>query len=132
MEISEYFSSIRKQLGSELRSLYDRHKTSCLVLFFVCIVLFSLLTTIFAFRDAVAVSLINCCTSVFAGAAIFCVKGYMAEMLGKDVKDVATSGQLCNNLRTPRGSGVISTVLEHKRVVSSMRKSLEHDTHSIP
>ena len=67
---------------------------------------------------------------MFAGAAIFCVMGYMAEMLGKDVKDVATSGQLCNNLRTPRGSGVISTVLEHKRVVSSMRKSLEHDTHS--
>eukprot|EP00794_Sanderia_malayensis_P018934 gene18934-20839_t len=43
-------------------------------------------------KDAVFISLINCCTSLFAGFAIFCVLGHMAFNLGKDVSEVVTSG----------------------------------------
>lgn len=42
--------------------------------------------------DAMVVSVINCSTSVFAGLVIFSVLGFMADVLGKDVQDVATSG----------------------------------------
>lgn len=35
---------------------------------------------------------INCSTSVFAGLVIFSVLGFMAEVLGKEVSEVATSG----------------------------------------
>ena len=45
-------------------------------------------------RDAVFISLVNCCTSVFAGLAIFCVLGHMAFNLGKDVSEVVTSGMM--------------------------------------
>ncbi|XP_032222489.1 sodium- and chloride-dependent GABA transporter 1 isoform X2 [Nematostella vectensis] len=44
------------------------------------------------FRDAMTVSVINCSTSVFAGLVIFSVLGFMAEVLGKEVSEVATSG----------------------------------------
>ena len=45
-------------------------------------------------RDAVFISLVNCCTSVFAGLAIFCVLGHMAFNLGKEVSEVVTSGMI--------------------------------------
>ena len=38
------------------------------------------------------VSVINCSTSVFAGLVIFSVLGFMANVLGKEVHEVATSG----------------------------------------
>ena len=38
------------------------------------------------------VSVINCSTSVFSGLVIFSVLGFMADVLGKEVEDVATSG----------------------------------------
>lgn len=43
-------------------------------------------------KDAISISLINCCTSLFAGMAIFCVLGHMAFNLGKEVQEVVTSG----------------------------------------
>ena len=47
-------------------------------------------------------SLINCCTSVFAGFAVFSLLGFMAHTLNKPVEDVVDSGknvvmlQACN------------------------------------
>ena len=39
------------------------------------------------------IPLINCATSFFAGFAIFGVLGYMAELKGVEVEDVAASGK---------------------------------------
>ena len=47
-----------------------------------------------ALRDSILVPLINCGTSLFAGFAIFSVLGYMAELKGVSVDEVAASGML--------------------------------------
>ena len=39
------------------------------------------------------IPIINCATSFFAGFAIFGVLGYMAELKGVPVEDVAQSGK---------------------------------------
>ncbi len=44
-------------------------------------------------RDAITVPVINCLTSLYAGFAIFSVLGFMAELKGVAVSDVAASGQ---------------------------------------
>ena len=44
------------------------------------------------FRDTFIVCFGNCCTSVFAGFAIFSVLGFMAQELGVPVSDVVKSG----------------------------------------
>lgn len=49
------------------------------------------------FRDAVAVSCINCMTSLFGGFAIFSVIGFMAHTLQKDVSEVVSSGEGCKD-----------------------------------
>ena len=46
----------------------------------------------FVFRDALLISLVNCCTSIVAGFAIFSIVGYMAEQQGKTVPEVASQG----------------------------------------
>ena len=46
----------------------------------------------FIFRDTLIVTIGNCLTSFFAGFVIFSILGFMAHTLGKDVKDVASSG----------------------------------------
>ena len=43
-------------------------------------------------RDAILVSFVNCCTSVFAGFVVFGILGFMAKEAGKEVKDVVSSG----------------------------------------
>ncbi|XP_078683122.1 sodium-dependent proline transporter-like isoform X1 [Branchiostoma floridae x Branchiostoma belcheri] len=43
-------------------------------------------------RDAIAIPLINCGTSVFAGFAVFSFLGFMAHELGVEVKDVVATG----------------------------------------
>ena len=58
----------------------------------VILVLFPHNRFLFHFRDAICISLINCCTSLFAGFAIFCVLGHMAFKLGQTVDKVVTSG----------------------------------------
>jgi len=44
------------------------------------------------YRDSLLVPIINCCTSVFAGFAVFAVLGHMAKMKGVDIADVAEQG----------------------------------------
>jgi len=43
-------------------------------------------------KDSIAIPLINCFTSIFAGFAIFSVLGYMSVTTGLDVANVTTSG----------------------------------------
>ena len=43
-------------------------------------------------RDAILVSFVNCCTSVFAGFVVFGILGFMANATGKEVEDVVSSG----------------------------------------
>lgn len=45
------------------------------------------------YRDALLVSITNCCTSVFAGMVIFSILGFMAYEKGVGVQDVATGGK---------------------------------------
>ena len=53
---------------------------------------FSLANTKYNFRDSLMIPLINCATSIFSGFAIFGVLGYMAELKGVPVDEVAASG----------------------------------------
>lgn len=46
----------------------------------------------FFFRDAILTSCINSATSFIAGFVIFSVLGYMAQVSGQDIKNVATEG----------------------------------------
>ena len=45
-----------------------------------------------ACSDSLIISLVNSCTSIYAGFVIFSVLGYMAVMKGVPVKEVAASG----------------------------------------
>lgn len=44
------------------------------------------------FSDAIIVCVVNCCTSLFAGFAIFTIVGHMAHQLGRKVNEVVDSG----------------------------------------
>ena len=51
--------------------------------------------SVFLFRrDSLAVPLINCATSFYAGLAVFAVLGYIAQQKGVEVAHVAASGKL--------------------------------------
>ena len=43
-------------------------------------------------RDALLIGVINCCTSFFAGFAIFAILGFMAKQTGQNIEDVVKSG----------------------------------------
>ncbi|XP_048586051.1 sodium- and chloride-dependent GABA transporter 1 isoform X2 [Nematostella vectensis] len=44
------------------------------------------------YRDAMVISLVNCCTSIFAGFVIFSIVGHMAHIQDKSVSEVASQG----------------------------------------
>lgn len=46
------------------------------------------------YADAIFVCVTNCCTSVFAGFAIFSILGHMAFRANKPVSEVVDSGEL--------------------------------------
>ena len=48
----------------------------------------------FAFRDALIISITDAMTSIFSGFVVFSILGYMAALQGKDVTDpsIATDG----------------------------------------
>lgn len=48
--------------------------------------------SLFIFRDAMLVPIINCATSIFAGFVIFSILGFMAHETGKSVEAVITQG----------------------------------------
>ena len=100
-----------------------------------------------AYRDSILVPLINCATSLFAGFAIFSVLGYMAELKGVSVDEVAASGkEIINKLhpflqihpikwlicfrswtdfrRVSRGTG------EHASCAAVVHALLLHDAHA--
>ena len=47
-------------------------------------------------RDALVISLVNCCTSLFAGFVVFAVVGHMAYIQGSTPAEVASQGTLLN------------------------------------
>ena len=49
--------------------------------------------SVLTFRYAIAVPLLNCCTSFYAGFVIFSVLGYMANEAGVAVGEVVNSGK---------------------------------------
>ena len=49
-------------------------------------------------RDAMMISLLNSCTSIFAGFVIFSVIGFMAHEQNQPVSEVAASGESKINL----------------------------------
>ena len=55
---------------------------------------FSRLYISFFSRDAVSLSIVNCCTSVFAGLVVFSVLGHMSHKTNTPIEDVATSGKI--------------------------------------
>jgi len=59
--------------GLQVMSSYNKFHNNCL-------------------QDAILVALINCCTSVYAGFAIFSMIGFLAHKTGVPVQDAATSG----------------------------------------
>ncbi len=48
---------------------------------------------IFHSSDAIFTSTVNCLTSFIAGFVIFSVLGYMAQVMNKDVSNVAADGE---------------------------------------
>lgn len=51
---------------------------------------------LFSLRDALVISLVNCCTSLFAGFVVFAVVGHMAYIQGSTPAEVASQGTLLN------------------------------------
>ena len=60
----------------------------------ICIVIVQYCNFIFLFyRDAIRISILNSCTSLFAGFVIFSVIGFMAREQQLPVSEVAASGK---------------------------------------